>query len=205
MKGGHTMKTISYLRVSTQGQDLDKNKADILAFCNQRDLGRVTFIEEKISGKVPWRERRIKEVIDSLSEGDSLVVSELSRLGRSMLEILDILNVARGKGVSVFAVKGNWQLDDSIQSKIIATVFAMASEIERDLLSQRVKEALRVKKENGVKLGRPPGPGKSKLDPHREKIVELLGYGVPKTRVAEMHGCSTPNLYNWIEKNQIII
>ena len=198
-------KTTAYLRVSTQGQDLDKNKADILAFANQRDLGHVTFVEEKISGTVSWKERKIKEVIDSLGAGDNLIVSELSRLGRSMLEILEILKIVKDKSCNLYAVKGGWELNDSLQSKIIATVMAMAAEIERDLMSQRIKEALRVKKESGVKLGRPPGPGKSKLDTFREEIAALLKNGSTKIFVARKYGCSVPTLYNWLKMNRVTI
>ena len=153
---------IGYLRVSTADQNIEKNKADILQLANHHDLGRVRFVEEKISGKVSWRERKVAEVLESLQANDAIVVSELSRLGRSMLECMEILSVAAQKRINVYSVKGAWRLDQSIQSKIIAMAFSMAAEIERDLISQRTKEALRFKKAQGMKLGRPTGPGKSK-------------------------------------------
>ena len=151
---------IGYLRVSTADQNIEKNKADILHLANHHDLGRVRFVEEKISGKVSWRERKVAEVLESLQANDTIVISELSRLGRSMLECMEILSVASQKRISIYSVKG-WHLDQSIQSKIIAMAFSMAAEIERDLISQRTKEALRFKKAQGIKLGRPPGPGKN--------------------------------------------
>jgi len=86
-------KTFSYLRVSTLEQDLEKNKSAILKLANEKDLGKVYFIEEKISGKVNWRKREIAKIIDEVSKGDNIIVSELSRLGRSMLEIMEILSV----------------------------------------------------------------------------------------------------------------
>ena len=89
-----------------------------------------------------------------------MIVPELSRLGRSMLEIMEILSIAKDKGIYIYSVKGNWHLDGSIQSKIIGIVFAMAAEIERELIIQRTKEALRSRKAAGVRLGRPKGPGK---------------------------------------------
>ncbi len=141
---------IGYLRVSTGEQELEKNKADILRLANTHDLGRVQFIEERISGKVPWRQRKVAEVLESLKANDTLIVSELSRLGRSMLECMEILSIAVQKGINVYAVKGNWQLDGSIQSKIIAMAFSMAAEIERDLISQRTTEALRYKRAQGI-------------------------------------------------------
>ena len=159
--------TLAYLRVSTLDQDIEKNKADILRFANQHDLGQVRFVEEIASGRMPWRERRIAEVLEALGANDALIVAELSRLGRSMLECMEILALATRKGIRVYSVKGNWHLDQSLQSRIIALAFSMAAEIERDLISQRTKEALRFKKAQGLKLGRPRGPGKSKLDAFR--------------------------------------
>src|SRR5258708_23502711 len=126
---------IGYRRASTADQNIEKNKADILQLANHHDLGRVRFVEEKISGKVSWRQRKIAEVLESLKASDALVVSELSRLGRSMLECMEILSVAAQKRINVYSVKGAWRLDQSIQSKIIAMAFSMAAEIERDLIS----------------------------------------------------------------------
>ena len=165
-----TRKTVAYLRVSTLDQDIEKNKADILHFANHHDLGKVHFVEEVASGRTPWRARRIAQVLEELQGDDALVVAELSRLGRSMLECMEILALATRKGICVYSVKGNWQLDQSLQSKIIALAFSMAAEIERDLISQRTPEALRFKKEQGLPLGRPKGPGKSPLNAFRPEI-----------------------------------
>ena len=196
-------KVIGYLRVSTNDQELEKNKSDILHLANHLNLGRVTFIEEIVSGKVSWKKRKIAEIIEDFIKGDILVVSELSRLGRSMLECMEILSVAVEKGVRVYAVKGNWSLDNSIQSKIVAMAFSMASEIERDLISQRTKEALRYKKEQGIKLGRPPGPGKSKLDQFRPEIEALLANGTTQRFIARRYQTTEANLCNWLNKNSV--
>ena len=99
-------KTIAYLRVSTAEQDLEKNKADILTFANNKDFGKVKFVEEKVSGMKNWRAIKIKQVIDSLSKGDRLIVPEFSRLGRSMLEIMEMLSILKDREVNVYAVKG---------------------------------------------------------------------------------------------------
>jgi DNA invertase Pin-like site-specific DNA recombinase len=196
-------KTIAYLRVSTVEQDLEKNKADILTFANDRDFGKVKFVEEKVSGTKNWKNRKIKEVIDSLNTGDRLIVPEFSRLGRSMLEIMEMLSILKDKDVNVYAVKGEWELNGSLQSKIMAMVFSIASEIERDLISKRTKEALRAHKIAGIKLGRPRGVGKSKLDEFKEEIVALLRNGSSKKFVADRYGTSQVNLYNWLKKNNI--
>jgi len=196
-------RTLSYLRVSTLDQDLEKNKADILKFSNERNFGRVEFIEEVVSGKKSWKERKIKKIIDDLQSGDRLIVSELSRLGRSMLEIMEILSVAKEKGIHIYAIKGDWELNGTIQSKVMAMVFSIASEIERDLISSRTKEALRAARAKGRLLGRPKGPGSSKLDEYKPEIIALLKNGSTKTFVSKRYKTSVPNLYNWLRKNEI--
>lgn len=198
------MKNVSYLRVSTDAQDTVKNKAAVLVFANEKGFGQVEFVEEKVSGKKPWRERKIKGVLDSLEEGDRLIVPELSRLGRSTLEVLEILREAKDKGVDVYAVKEGLSLNgDGMQAKIMTTMLALFAELERDFISQRTREALMARKAAGVKLGRPKGPGRSKLDPHREEIVALLKNGATKRFVAKRYDTTTVNLYNWLKKNEI--
>jgi len=193
--------TIAYLRVSTTEQDLEKNKADILHLANEKGLGQVKWVEETVSGRVSWRKRALANVLDELQRGDNLLVSELSRLGRSMLECMEILSVASQQGIHIYAVKGNWQLDDSIQSKIVAMAFAMAAEIERDLISQRTKEALAAKKRAGVKLGRPRGVGKSKLDAYRPEIEALLANGSTQKFIADRFDTTEANFSRWLKKH----
>lgn len=193
--------TIAYLRVSTTDQDVEKNKSDILHFANEKELGKVEWVEEQASGRISWRKREIAQVIDTLQAGDTLIVSELSRLGRSMLECMEILSVASQKDIYIYAIKGNWQLDGTIQSKILAMAFAMASEIERDLISQRTKEALAAKKRAGMKLGRPKGSGKSKLDKHRQEIEALLANGSTQRYIASRFNTTESNLSRWMKKH----
>ncbi len=150
---------------------------------------------------MPWRQRKVADVLESLKANDTLIVSQLSRLGRSMLECMEILSIAVQKGINVYAVKGNWQLDGSIQSKIIAMAFSMAAEIERDLISQRTTEALRYKRAQGIKLGRPKGPGKSKLDAYRLEIESLLANGSTQKFIAKRYKTTPANLHNWLTKH----
>ncbi|MEW6731976.1 MAG: recombinase family protein [Acidobacteriota bacterium] len=193
-------KTIGYLRVSTAFQDIEKNKTDILHLAHDKDLGKVRFIEEKASGKLSWRKRKIAQILEELSAKDTIFVSELSRLGRSMFECMEILSVAAHKGVNIYAVKGNWQLDQTIQSKVIAMAFSMAAEIERDLISHRTKEALQFKKSQGIRLGRPPGPGKSKLDPFRPEMEALLADGSTQKFIAKRYKTTEANLSSLAQK-----
>jgi len=196
--------TIGYLRVSTLDQDIEKNKAAILKLANDKDLGKVNFEEEKISGKVSWKKRKIAGILEKLQPGDNIIVSELSRLGRSMLECMEILSIATEKKINIYAIKGNWQLDNSIQSKIIAMAFSMAAEIEHDLISQRTKEALRVRKAAGIKLGRPPGPGKSKLDKFKPEIEALLANGSTQKFIAKRYKTTEANLHNWLKGKKLL-
>ncbi|MGW8179715.1 MAG: recombinase family protein [bacterium] len=196
-------RTVGYLRVSTQDQDLEKNKADILALANEKKLVPVEWVEEKVSDNKDWRKRKLGEVMESLQAGDTIIVSELSRLGRSILQILEIMKLAREKDIAVYSVKGGWSLNGSMESKIVLYMLAMVSEIERDLISQRTKEGLKARKAAGVKLGRPKGPGKSKLDPYREEIIALLKNGSTQSYVAKRYGTTAPNLNNWLRKHGI--
>lgn len=198
------MKTIAYVRVSTDGQDVENQRLEILKLANDQDLGKVTMVDEVISGRKSWRERSIAGILlTDLSKGDCLIVSEMSRLGRSMLEIMEILAQCAQRGIRVYAAKGNWKLDGTLQSKIIAMVLAMAAEIERDLISQRTKNALATKKAQGVILGRPRGPGKSKLDESGDKIRELIALGVSQKRIAELYNTTEGNLAHWMTMRKI--
>ena len=198
-------RTIAYLRVSTLEQDLDKNKSDILFFANENNLGKVHFIEEKVSGAIHWKKRELGSIIDSLSTGENLIVSEFSRLGRSMLECMEIITLCLEKKINLYAIKGAWKLDNSIQSKIMAMMFSIASEIERDLISKRTSEALRARKAKGLPLGRPKGTGKSRLDEYKVEIAALLNNGSSKTFVAKRYNTSIGNLHHWVQKNKDLI
>jgi len=193
-------KVMAYIRVSTDKQDAANQRLEILALANKEALGRVEFIEETVSGRLSWRDRALAGVIEGLAEGDVLIVAELSRLGRSMLEIMELLSVLTTKSVRVYAAKGGWRLEDGLQSKIMAMVLAMASEIERELISQRTKAALATKKAAGVRLGRPCGPGKSKVDEHEAEVRELLELGVTQKRISARIGVTPDTLHNWLKR-----
>jgi len=194
------MKTLAYVRVSTDRQDVENQRLEILQLANTKALGPVAFLQEVISGRKPWRDRALGPAFDELKKGDAVIVAELSRLGRSMLEIMEILSQAVQRGIRVYAAKGTWALDGSLQSKIFAMVLAMAAEIERDLISQRTKAALKAKVAAGVTLGRPKGPGKSKLDDKATRILADLDRGVTRRRIAQDLGTTEGNLRNWLNK-----
>ncbi|MFC1896658.1 recombinase family protein [Thermodesulfobacteriota bacterium] len=198
------MKTVAYLRVSTEEQDTDKFKADVLMYANGRRFGHVEFVEEKVSGRKPWRERRIAGVIDDLGKGDNLIVPELSRLGRSTLDVLEILEAAKKQGVAVYSVKENFQLTgDDLMAKVMTQFLALFATVEREFISLRTKEGLRKAKASGKRLGRPRGPGKSKLDKYRPEIEALLKNGSTKAFICKRYKCGLTTLLNWLKKNNI--
>jgi len=208
MAKGDTKKkqrTVSYLRVSTDSQDTEKNKTDVRAYANSKDFGKVEFFEEKISGSKPWKERKIKQVIDDLQEGDRLILPELSRLGRTTFEVMEILSIAKEKGIYIYDIKNGWELNGSVQSEVMAFAFTIAARIERDMLIQRTAEGRRAAMARGVKFGRPKGPGKSKLDPYKEEIIALLKTGSRQNYIARRYGATPATLCNWLSKNNISV
>ena len=193
------MSTKAFLRVSTLLQDTEKNKIDILQFANRMKLGNVEFIEEHASGKINYKERKLGALIDSMGKGDVLIVPELSRIARSITQILDVIKVTKDKGITLYSLKeGFSNTEESITATVTSTIFALVAQIERELISLRTKEALHARKAQGIKLGRPKGKGKSKLDEHREDIEKLLALKVPKTLIAKQYGTTTGNLYNFL-------
>ena len=200
------MKTIAYLRVSTDMQDTEKNKSDVLRFANDKKLGNVEWVEETITGTSNYKQRKLGKVLVELSKNDVLIVPELSRLARSISQILEIIDIAKNKDIALYSLKENFCSNDkSITSVVTSTIFGLVAQIERDLISQRTKEALRAKKEQGVKLGRPKGRGKSKLDNYKLEIESMIKAGVPKTKIAKKYNTLPFNLYNWLKQNKIQI
>ena len=131
-----------YIRVSTDKQTVDNQRFEIERFCSKNEITIDQWIEETISGtKLPGK-RLLGSLLDEAKTGDLIVCSELSRLGRNMFMIMSVLNHLMINGVRIWTIKDNYRLGDSIQAKILAFAFGLAAEIERDLISQRTKEAL---------------------------------------------------------------
>lgn len=197
-------KVIGYLRVSTLDQDTEKNEADVRSYANKMDFGRVEFVSEKVSGAKSWKKRKLATVVNELNAGDILIVPELSRLGRSLIEVLEVLNVLKDKSVKVYSVKENFQLNgDDTHSKVMRTMLGLFAEIERDLIIARTKEGLQFARVKGQVLGRPKGIGKSRLDEHKEEIVALIKTGSSKTYLAEKYGVNRVSLWHWLKRNDL--
>ena len=196
-------RVIGFLRVSTDCQNTEKFKNDVLRFANERRIGPVEWVEETVSGTVDWRQREIGRILQELQPGDVIITPEISRFARSLLQVLQIIEEAKKKDIAIFALKGNWQLNGNMESKVMLAILGLVAEVERDLISMRTKEALAARKAAGVQLGRRKGPGKSRLDQYKVEIVALLRNGSAKSFVAKRYQVSEPTLYNWLAKNQI--
>lgn len=146
-----------YLRVSTDAQDTQNQHHGILEYCQAQGIEPDAIHEDTASGRMDWRSRKIGELLSSLDKGDVVLVAEVSRLARSTLQVLEILQFAAERKISIIVVKNGLRFDNSMQSKITATILGLAAEIERDFISMRTKEALAKKKASGKKLGRPAG------------------------------------------------
>lgn len=194
------MSTFAYLRVSTFEQNTDKNKLDILKFANDKKLGNVEFVEEQISGRSNFKDRKLGKLLNIMKKGDILIVPELSRLARSVSQILEVIDITKQKEIKLYAIKENFSNDEqSITATVTSTIFALVAQIERDLISLRTKEALQAKKATGTKLGRPKGRGKSKLDKDREEILKLIRLKVPKTIIAKQYSTTVANLSRYLK------
>lgn len=196
-------KVLAYLRVSTTEQgSTEKFEADVLRYANSRELGPVEFVSETVSGMTGWRSRKLAELVAKVNPGDVLIVPELSRLGRSLSNVLDCLNTLTDKGAKVYSVKENFQLNGSdMQSKIMRTMLGLFAEIERDIIVARTREGLALARAQGRIGGRPKGPGKSRLDPHREAIITALQQGVQRQYIARKHGVTPGTLTNWLQQH----
>ena len=198
------MTTYAYLRVSTNAQDVQNQKHGVLEYANQHGLSSMQFIEDSASGKKRWQERALGLLLANAGEGDTIVVSEVSRLARSTLQVLEILQHCTKQQINLHIAKNSMIFDNSMQSRITATVLGMAAEIEREFISSRTKEALAARKAAGVKLGRPQGKAqKLKLDEKRDEIQKYLNLGVSKAAIAKIIGCPATTLYDYCKVRKL--
>jgi DNA invertase Pin-like site-specific DNA recombinase len=200
------LKTIGYLRVSTMKQEVQNQKLEILDYANKNGMKVDDFISVEISSKKTMKERRIDELMDRLNTGDTLIVSELSRLGRSLGEIIQIVDQLIKKQIRFIAVKQNMVINgrNEIQTKVMVTMFGLFAEIERDLLSERTKMGLANAIAKGKRLGRPQGRfGKHKLDGKEDEIKEMLSYGVAKAAIARKYKVSRTTVVDFIDKRKL--
>lgn len=199
------MSVYAYVRVSTATQSYESQEYEIRKYCDSRSMSVDRWVTESVSGTTAVEKRTLGKLIRKMSRGDLLVCSELSRLGRNMLMIMGVLNQCSAKGVAIHTIKDNFDLSDNINSKIIAFAFALAAEIERNLISQRTKEALAVRKMAGFKLGRPAGSSKKKdmIKCKKEEILSLISSGDSITSVAKKYGVHRNTLRRYLAMDLI--
>lgn len=209
----------AYLRVSTNRQDVDNQRHGVLEYANGAGLAGLVFVEDSITSSVPWQKRRVGALLlQQCKAGDVVVFSEISRMARSTLEVLEVLKHCLDNGITAHIAKQRLVLDDSLQAKIMATMLGLAAEIEREFIRMRTTEALAARQQQIAddgsfvskagrtitKLGRPPGKAENvKLDQHRAQVQELIDKAVNKRDIARIVGCSPSTLYDWLARRQI--
>lgn len=196
--------TYGYIRVSSDKQTVENQRFEINKFCERENICIGGWIEETISGTKSYNKRELGRLLKKVNKGDTIICSELSRLGRNLFMIMEILNICMTKECRVWTIKDNYRLGDDIQSKVLAFAFGLSAEIERNLISQRTKEALARKKAEGVVLGRPKGrksdPDKYKLSSKATLITELLRNGTSKRRIAKICKVDRNTLHRFIKR-----
>ncbi|WP_157351346.1 recombinase family protein [Aliarcobacter butzleri] len=184
-------KTIGYIRVSTDQQDLQNQQHSILNYANKNTLGKIEFIEVKISSRKKDEDRKIDELFETLQAGDHLIVSELSRIGRSVVNVVTIVNQLIALGVNLHILKEQLFIKPNEQNPFTdfqINIFSAFAQLERDLISKRTKEALQARKAKGIKLGKPVGTIQGSIyDKDKEKIKELHSLGVTLTNISKKH------------------
>lgn len=193
-----------YIRVSTDKQTVENQRFEINKFIKKTKFKVDEWIEETISGTVSPKKRNLGKLIEKTKKGDLIICSELSRLGRNMFMIMSILNILMERGVIIYTVKERYRLGEDLTSKVLAFAFSISAEIERTFISQRTTEALRRKKAEGVKLGRPKGrvSAHHKLTGCDNKIKMMLAEGYPKTLICKQLNVSPSTLYLYLKENK---
>ena len=187
-----------YIRVSTDRQTVENQRFEIKRFCSDNSLQVDKWISETTSGAKEVNKRRLGKLLKGVRKDDIIICSEISRLGRSLFMIMSILNHCMEIGAKVWTVKDNYRLGDDITSKVLAFAFGISAEIERKLISQRTKEALARKKAEGVRLGRPSGPGKRILDGKEKQLKAMLLAGVTKVQIAKAYGVHISTVHEFL-------
>lgn len=196
------MANIGYIRVSSNKQTLEHQRFEIENFALKNNIKIDTWVEEKISSRKALKNRKLGELLDNLQENDVLISCEISRLGRSLLEIMRILETCLNKNCQVWTLKENYRLGNDIQSKVLAFAFGLAAEIERKLISDRTKSSLANIKAQGKKLGRPftAESKKLKLSKNSKKIQKLLDKHMSKSEIARILGVGRGTLRRYLDR-----
>ena len=190
---------------STDKQHTYNQKFEIERYILAINISNVRWVEELISGRRKTKDRKLGKLLKKMKKDDILIVSEISRLGRDLLNIMNILHYAMDKEIKIIAIKENYSLGNDINSKVLAFAFGLSAEIERKLISSRTKEALAKRKADGIVLGRPRSKECLKLSEQKDLVFELMKSGAPKTQIIEKLGVKRASLYNFLKRNNFIL
>lgn len=195
----------AYIRVSSDQQSTENQRFEILKFADQTKIQIDHWIEETVSGTKRYQDRKLGGLIDRIRPDDLLIVTELSRLGRNLMEVMSILHVCMEKDMKVFTTKEGYELGNNINSKVLAFAFSLSAEIERSMISQRTKEALARKKKEGKKLGRPKGSlsKTTKLTGFEDTICEFLEKKVSVAAISRILGVHPTTTANFIKSRKL--
>lgn len=196
------MAVIGYIRVSSNKQTVQHQHYEIQQFAEHNNINVDKWIEETITSRKPLNKRKLGQLLDELQYGDILIAAEISRLGRSLLEVMRILETCLNKNCQVWTLKEHYRLGNDIQSKVMAFAFGLSAEIERNLISQRTKASLDSIRATGKKLGRPfaAQSKKLKLSRNTKKVKKLLDMGLTKYRVAKIMDVSPATITHFIQR-----
>lgn len=188
---------IAYLRVSTEKQHLENQQLEIKKFAESRGIKVDKWVTEVVSGKTKRNERRLGLLVKRLKKGDTLIVTELSRLSRTLLDIMSILNVCMEKQITIYSTKDGYAFDNNINSKVLAFAFGLVAEIEHNLISLRTKEALALKKAEGKRIGRPVGSHVKlqKLIDDKKRVLNLMKEGASIAHICREYQVSRGVFY----------
>ncbi len=193
----------AYIRVSTDKQAVENQMFEIGKYCDSRKMVVDKWVKETASGSIPFKKRTLGKLLKKVTLNDIIVCTELSRLGRSIFMIMDVLSLCMRKGCRVYTIKENYTLGDNIESKVLAFAFGLSAEIERNLISQRTREALQRIKSEGRRLGRPKGSKgkKNKLTGMENVITGYLSV-YSKKETCRRLGVSASTLYRFLRDRQ---
>lgn len=197
----------AYCRVSTAHQHEENQHFVIEQFALKNDIKIDNWIEEKISSSKKLSERKLSKILDELKSGDVLITTEISRLGRSLMEVMSILQLCLEKECQVWTLKEKFRLGSDIQSKVLAFAFGLSAELSKTLLQERVRESLARRRASGKKLGRPCGAHSKmlKLQKRKKQINALLENGVSKNKICKIMNVDKRTLYSFIERELVEI
>ena len=197
------MKIYGYIRVSTDHQNCVNQRHEIDLFCKVHNLVIDEWIEEIISSRIALKDRKLSKLLKKIKTGDILITTEISRLGRSILEVMGILQGCLEKNCQVWTIKENYKLGSDIQSKVLAFTFSLAGEIERQLISQRTKQSLTRLKDEGKHLGRPYGFKYRKLYRRHATVKLLIDKGISKYQIAKLLNCSWVTVHRYVRETSL--